>query len=316
MDGVASACSLSLIIPAYNEEAGIAQAAIEADDALRLLGLPYEILIVDDGSRDATAQAVRETSRAKPSVMLLRHAVNRGYGAALRTGFELARGDRVAFTDADCQFHLADLAVLLSLTESHPIAVGYRVDRQDTQLRKFYSRGYNLLVRLLLGTTVRDVDCALKVFRRDALLRLLPETRGFFVNTEMLTRARQLGLAVAEAGVRHRPRLRGVSKVSMLDIPRTLKALLPFWWSQVLTRTRGLEGSDNVVNPSRAERRQSGVQLLNQPHRYRRVEETRGADLHGAGAGDQKLHYVVDGRDAADADDGDLDSPRHLPNQP
>jgi cellulose synthase/poly-beta-1,6-N-acetylglucosamine synthase-like glycosyltransferase len=313
MDGVAFANTVSLIIPAYNEEAGIAQAAIEADDALRLLGVPYEILIVDDGSRDATAQAVRETSRAKPSVMLLRHAVNRGYGAALRTGFEAARGERVAFTDADCQFHLADLAVLLVLTDSHPIAVGYRVDRQDTWLRKFYSRGYNLLVRLLLGTMVRDIDCALKVFRRDALLCVLPDTRGFFVNTEMLTRARQLGIAVAEAGVRHRPRLRGMSKVSMLDIPRTLKALLPFWW---LTRKRGLEGSDNVVDTSGAERRQSALQLLNQPHRYRRVEEIRGADLHGAGAGDEELHHIVDGRDAADADDGNLDRTGNLPDQP
>jgi 4-amino-4-deoxy-L-arabinose transferase-like glycosyltransferase len=108
------------------------------------------------------------------------------------------------------------------------------VARQDPWLRKFYSRGYNLLARTLLGTTVRDIDCALKVFRRDALLRLLPATDGFFVNTEMLTRARQLGLAVVETGVRHRPRLRGESKVSFRDIPRTLNALLPFWWSRVM----------------------------------------------------------------------------------
>jgi dolichol-phosphate mannosyltransferase len=282
--------------------------------------MTYEILIVDDGSRDGTAETVRQTSRGRPSVHLLRHTVNRGYGAALRTGFETARGDLVAFTDADCQFHLADLARLLALTESQPIAVGYRVGRQDSVLRKFYSRGYNLLARTLLGITVRDIDCALKVFRRDALLRLLPETRGFFVNTEMLTRAAQMGLAVAEAGVRHRPRLRGVSKVSMLDIPRTLKALLPFWWSQImcapLTRKRGLQGADNIVDTRGAQRRQSALQLLNQPHRYRRVEEIRGADLHGAGAGDEEFHHVVDRGDAADADNGNLDSPRHLPDQP
>ena len=225
---------LSLVIPAYNEAAGIAQAIQEADSALCGLGVRYEILIVDDGSRDHTAAVVQETSRSLPSVRLVSYPANRGYGTALRTGFLAARGDRVAFTDADCQFDLSDLARLLPLTKHHAIAVGYRVDRKDTPLRKFYSRGYNTLVRALLGSTVRDIDCALKVFRREDLLRLLPETTGFFVNTEMLTRARQLGLSIAETGARHRPRLRGESKVSLRDIPRTLNALLPFWWSRAL----------------------------------------------------------------------------------
>src|SRR5438874_10685494 len=94
-------CELSLILPAFNEEAGIAHAVAEADDALRRLGLGYEVLVVDDGSRDATALAVLHASRDRPAVRLLRHPVNRGYGAALRTGFEAARGERVAFTDAD-----------------------------------------------------------------------------------------------------------------------------------------------------------------------------------------------------------------------
>src|SRR5205823_10330233 len=140
---------------------------------------------------------------ARPRVRLLSHPHNRGYGAALRTGFEAARLDRVAFTDADCQFHLDDLAALLALTARVPLAVGYRVNRQDPWRRRFYSWGYNVLVRWLVGTRVRDCDCALKVFRREALANLLPESRGFFVNTEMLTRARQLGYEVAEVPVRH-----------------------------------------------------------------------------------------------------------------
>jgi dolichol-phosphate mannosyltransferase len=226
--------SLSLVIPAYNEEAGIHQAIAEADAALAELAHDYEILIVDDGSRDRTAIVVAEAAQTYPHVRLLQHPENRGYGTALRTGFTAARFDRVAFTDADCQFHLADLAHLLPLTEQAPLAVGYRQKRQDPWQRRFFSWGYNTFVRALLGTRVRDCDCALKVFRKEAVQHLLPETRGFFVNTEMLTRARQLGYEVAEAGVRHRPRLRGVSKVSLWDIPRTLQTLLPFWWSQVL----------------------------------------------------------------------------------
>jgi dolichol-phosphate mannosyltransferase len=226
---------LSLVIPAYNEEAGIRRAVAEADEALARLTSAYEVLVVDDGSTDGTAAAVADEARSRPAVRLLRHPANRGYGAALRTGFEAARFERVAFTDADCQFHLDDLSALLPLTDAHPVAAGYRVGRRDPARRRLMSWGYNLAVRALLGTGVRDVDCALKVFRREALAELLPESSGFFVNTEMLARARQKGYRVAEAGVRHRPRLRGASKVSVLrDVPRVLAALLPFWWSRVL----------------------------------------------------------------------------------
>lgn len=226
--------SLSLVIPAYNEALGIRQAIREADEALTALGCEYELLVVDDGSRDQMAEAVLEEAASRPAVRLLRHERNQGYGAALRTGFEAARHERVAFTDADCQFHLADLASLLTLTEDHEIAVGFRMARKDPLRRRFISWGYNTLIRTLLGTQVRDVDCALKVFRKEAVQKLLPETNGFFVNTEMLSRAQQQGYRVAEAGVRHRPRARGESKVSLRDIPRTLKALLPFWWTRVL----------------------------------------------------------------------------------
>jgi len=226
--------SLSLIIPAYNEETCIRAAIREADEALARLAREYEVLIVDDGSTDHTADVAMAEAWNRPHVRVLGHNRNRGYGAALRTGFEQARYERVAFTDADCQFHLADLAILVSLTDRYPLAVGYRVNRQDPWPRRFASWGYNVLVRRLLGTRVRDCDCALKVFRREALANLLPESRGFFVNTEILTRARQLGYAVVETPVRHRARLGGRSSVRFSDIPKTLAHLIPFWWSRVL----------------------------------------------------------------------------------
>jgi dolichol-phosphate mannosyltransferase len=245
---------LSLVIPAYNEEAVIRQAVAEADEALAALGGDYEILVVDDGSRDATAKRVAEIARHNRHVRLLRHEQNRGYGAALRTGFEAARFEHVAFTDADCQFHLADLGGLLSQADRFPVVVGFRVGRQDPVSRRFASWGYNVLVRRLLGTRVRDCDCALKVFRKEALMHLLPESGGFFVNTEMLTRARQLGYGVAEVGVRHRPRLGGRSKVRLADVPRTLAALVPFWWSRVLlggAARKKSAGRDGACPPPR-----------------------------------------------------------------
>lgn len=224
---------LSLVIPALNEAAVIEQAVAEAEAALGKVFADYEVLVVDDGSTDDTAALVEGLLAFSPHTRLLRHPHNRGYGAALRTGFEAAKFDLIAFTDADCQFDLADFGMLAPLATEFPIVAGYRADRKDVWRRRFFSWGYNVLARTLLGTRVRDCDCALKVFRREALARLLPVSRGFFVNTEMLTRARQLGMPVVEVPVTHRPRLGGVSKVSVREIPKTLKTLLAFWWKNV-----------------------------------------------------------------------------------
>lgn len=232
----ASPLSLSLVLPAYNEAAVIVQAVAEAEAALGQLFTDFEILVVDDGSSDGTAAIVRRNLAASPHTRLLKHSENRGYGAALRTGFEAARSHLIAFTDADCQFDLLDLGNMTRLAEDVPIVAGYRHDRKDSWRRRFYSRGYNVLARAVLGTRVRDCDCALKVFRREALAKLLPESRGFFVNAEMLTRARLLGFELAEVPVTHRPRLGGESKVSILEIPRTLLTMLNFWWRNLVLR--------------------------------------------------------------------------------
>jgi len=230
--------ALSLVIPAYNEAAVIGRAIAEAEVALGALFPHFEILVVDDGSTDGTPDAVRAALPLAPHTKLLLHPENLGYGAALRTGFQAATGDLVAFTDADCQFDLRDLGPMAELAASVPVVAGYRNERKDSRRRRFYSLGYNVLARGVLGTRVRDCDCALKVFRRDALAKVMPESRGFFVNAEMLTRARLLDLKIAEVPVTHRPRLGGESKVSIRDIPRTLNTLLAFWWKALVRGER------------------------------------------------------------------------------
>src|SRR5207248_368821 len=175
MDANSRAPRVSLVIPAFNEAAVIGRAVREAEAALGALFERYEILVVDDGSTDETADAVRAVLPFAPHARLIGHPTNRGYGAALRTGFEAARFELIAFTDADCQFDLSDLGKLVALAAEVPIVAGYRADRQDPWRRRFLSRGYNALARVLLGTRVRDCDCALKVFRREALANLLPE---------------------------------------------------------------------------------------------------------------------------------------------
>ncbi len=225
--------SLSVIIPAWNEEAVIALAIDEALRALSSLGVDFELIVVNDGSTDRTAEIVQAACDQHPRVRLVQHEENRGYGAALRSGFEASLSQLVAFTDADCQFDLTDLGQMLPLAERYEIVSGYRIDRKDSPLRCFYSWGYNTLIRGLLSSPLRDVDCALKVFRREALLRILPESQAFFANTEMFTEARLQGLSINEVGVTHRPRAAGSSSVSIREIPRTLSALLPYWWQRL-----------------------------------------------------------------------------------
>jgi glycosyltransferase involved in cell wall biosynthesis len=225
---------LSLILPAWNEQATICQAIDDAVTALSALTDDFEIIVVDDGSTDITAELVRAAGVEHPGVRLIQHGANKGYGAALRTGFTAARHPLVAFTDADCQFELHDLGSMLPLALRYDIVCGYRMQRKDSARRRFLSWGYNTLVSALLRTGVRDVDCALKVFHRHQLGVLLPHSDNFFVNTEILARARQANLSVVEVGVRHRPRAGGESKVALSDVPRTLAKLLPFWWSRLL----------------------------------------------------------------------------------
>lgn len=226
--------SVSLVIPAYNEQEVIERAIREADEALSALVTDYEIIVVDDGSVDGTRERAQLAADTRPRVRVIRHAGNRGYGAALRTGFQAATKSYVGFTDADCQFDLRELERLILLLRGHEIACGYRIDRQDHWLRGVYSKSYNLLVRTLLRTRVRDCDCALKLFRRQTLQSLPITTNGFLVNAELLAHASLQGLSVVEVGVTHRPRCGGTSKVSPLHAFPVLWALLRFWWATIL----------------------------------------------------------------------------------
>ena len=223
-----------MVLPAYNEAATIEQAVREAVAALSAITHDFEVLVIDDGCTDNTAQLVEATAQRWPQVRLVRQPRNLGYGAALRRGFAEAKNELVGFTDSDCQFDLTELNRLVMLTKDYQIVSGYRIDRKDPWLRRFYSAGYNVLVRLLLGTRLRDCDCALKLFHRDALAQLSISTDGYLVNGEMLARARQLDYSICEVGVSHRERAGGTSKVSITHIPLVFASLLRCWWNTVL----------------------------------------------------------------------------------
>ncbi|MBI2823543.1 MAG: glycosyltransferase [Planctomycetia bacterium] len=249
-----SSVGISLVLPAFNEEESIAQAIREADQALARLTKDYEVIVVDDGSGDATLAVAHAAAKQTPAVRIVAHGTNTGYGAALRSGFRAATKEYVAFTDADGQFDLAELDRLAMLAPHYHLVCGYRIDRQDPWRRRFFAWGYNLLTRALLGTRIRDCDCALKLARRDAVAGLDLESDGFFINAELLAKSRLADLSVVEVGVTHRRRELGHSKVSLRQIVPVLTAVLRFWWTRILfpaqdARHPELDATTSAVRP-------------------------------------------------------------------
>ncbi len=201
--------SLSVVFPAWNEVDNIDEAIDGAVRALDALCRRWEVIVVDDGSVDGTADRVRAWGQRDPRVRLLQHARNQGYGAALRSGFRAATLDHVFFTDSDLQFDLRELALLLPHTRSYDIVAGYRHARQDPWGRRANAWLWGRLVDATFDVGVRDVNCAFKVFRREVLERCAIRSHGAFVNTELLARARAQGYRVRQVPVTHFPRTLG-----------------------------------------------------------------------------------------------------------
>lgn len=208
----ASELRVSVVLPAFNEEANIRGAIAEVTAAAERLFTEYEVIVVDDGSRDGTADVVRELGRSDPRVRMICHGRNRGYGEALRSGFLSSRLDFVFFTDADRQFDVEELEQFVPYAGTVDIVAGYRVNRQDTRLRRLFARTWNLLVRMLFYVPVRDIDCAFKLFDGRVLKEIDIESVGAMVNTEVMVKAGRAGASVVEIGVRHRPRPAGEAR--------------------------------------------------------------------------------------------------------
>lgn len=217
---------LSIVFPAYNEEDNIAQCVMLADCALSAILKDYEIIVVNDGSSDATEKICADLAGSKiPRLKLINKEKNEGYGFALRDGFKAAKFGLVCFSDADRQFDMFSLEGLLKYSDDYPVVIGYRKHRQDTLLRRTLSAGYNNIVKLLFGLRVRDLNCALKLFRKDVINKIDIKSNHYFINAEILVKAKKLGYKIKEVPVPHFPRFHGSSKVAAFDIPRTLKEI-------------------------------------------------------------------------------------------
>lgn len=223
--------SLSLFFPCYNEEANIGTMIEQAVKVGEDYGVDYEVVVVDDGSRDNSSNVVNIWTKKNPRVRLVRHEVNKGYGAALRTGLESVRKELVFLADGDNQFHVAEIEKLFSKIDSCDAVVGYRLNRQDKFLRRLNGRLWTWLNRTLFGLRVRDIDCAFKLFRRKALEGLELKSEQLLIHAEILARLQKKGCKIEEMGVTHYPRLAGrASATAVGRIFKTFHELFLLYW--------------------------------------------------------------------------------------
>jgi glycosyltransferase involved in cell wall biosynthesis len=211
--------SLSVVLPAFNEEGNIRAVVEDAYRHMPEFAPVFEIIVVNDGSKDSTREICDRLAEEFPDVRVVHHPRNRGYGAALKSGITLARYDIIFFTDADGQFDLKEVAALLEQTDAYDIVAGYRARRQDPPYRLLFAWGWNILVRLVLGIRIRDIDCAFKAFNRYVFDSIQIQSVGAMVNTEIFAQASKFGMTVKEVRVSHFPRRYGKptgSKVAVI----------------------------------------------------------------------------------------------------
>jgi len=220
---------LSIVLPCHDEAPNVEAVVRAACDAARTVAARWEIVVVDDGSVDGTGERVRALAARQDRIRLVRHERNRGYGAALKSGFREARYDHVFYTDGDGQFDLSQLAGFLAAPGRRPGAVlaGYRHPRRDSLLRALNGRSWTALANATLGLGVRDVNCAFKLFPRELLAATPLSSRGAAIDAEILAEARRRGYPIDEAPVEHRPRRHGRQSGARPVV--IARALLELW---------------------------------------------------------------------------------------
>jgi len=213
---------LSIFFPMWNEQEYI-ERALEAGGAAceDLVGAAeindYELIVVDDASTDNTAQLADQLAAANPRIRVVHHPVNRKLGGSIKTGFASATGDLVLYTDADLPFDFAELAKALRIMRLYEsdIVSAYRHDRTDEgSSRAIYTFFYNLLIRLMFGVKMRDINFAFKLCKRRIFDHIELHSEGSFIDAELVIRAKKLGYTVTQFGVDYFPRTRGVSTLS------------------------------------------------------------------------------------------------------
>lgn len=235
-----------MVVPAYNEEGNLARLVVDLQRELPFLAVPFEILLVDDGSTDATGPLADRLAAEHAWVQALHHARNRGYGAAIRTGLREARHDWVIVIPSDLQFTARDVRRLWDARDGTDVVASYRARRVDPWPRSVASFVYRSLMRILYGVKQRDINWV-KLWRRAAVLSMEVETSGFVVDGELLAKAARLGLATREVGVPHYPRAWGTPAAGLRVgvVLRTLREM-----AAIRGMLRRMDDADDGARPA------------------------------------------------------------------
>jgi len=220
---------LSIVIPVFNEQATLEAVVEQTFEVARQITPQFEILIVDDGSQDASGEIADQLQRRHPRVRVLRHLVNQGFGAAQRTGIGAAQHEFVTVIPSDGQFNVEDLFRLAALAPQSDIVVGYREQREDSLYRRIKTRVFGFVVRRGLGLGLRDVNWV-KLYRRSIFNQIAIRSDGIGIEAELIYKAQRLGLRVNEVRVDYLPRTAGVAKG---DLPRNVMITI---WELLLLR--------------------------------------------------------------------------------
>lgn len=225
--GREAAVSVSVFFPCYNEQDNVAGVVEQTLAVLKKLNADFEVIIVDDGSSDGTGQIADEISRLDGRIRVVRHPTNRGYGAALQSGFKAATKELVFYMDGDGQFDMNEMPPLLPLMTEYDIVSCYRLNRRDPWIRKINGWCWTKLVCLLFGMKIRDIDCAFKLYKREIFDNIELSSTGALIDTEVLARAIRKGYRITQSGVHHYPRTAGEQTGANLRvILRAFKELL------------------------------------------------------------------------------------------
>ncbi len=222
---------LSIVIPAYNEVENIEKTVLDAQKVGKSYFNGYEIIVVDDASRDDTSIIVKNMHKNDANVFVVTHKENKGKAGALNTGFKKARGEYIFYTDADNQYNINSIKGLKKSIGTADIVSGYRVNKAISLFRKFASDFYNLIARVFLGIKAKDIECAFKLFKSEKLKQIEIESSNFMVETEILAKATRMGFNIVDFPLRHYPRTGGETSISFFkDILRTVKGLICLKW--------------------------------------------------------------------------------------
>jgi glycosyltransferase involved in cell wall biosynthesis len=234
--GTTARPSLSVFFPAYNDSGTIASLVITAIQTASQLTPNYEVIVVNDGSSDRTAEILEELVRVYPVLRVVSHEVNRGYGGALRSGFAAATNDIVFYTDGDAQYDPAEMALLWpSMKQDVDLVNGYKISRSDPWHRILIGRLYHHIVKAMFGLTVRDVDCDFRMMRRSIFNRVQLEKNSGVICLEMMKKIEDAGFRIVEVPVHHYHRAYGKSQFfNFRRVFRTGVDVLKLWYVLVV----------------------------------------------------------------------------------